>query len=303
MNPISHADVADAARSNELLRIAYLPPLPHPKLQVPAVLPKNFLRSCDKVYLDLGTNVGEKFDVLHLKRGFFKFAHWQDPFNLVFGDTALNRSDVCAVGFEPNHNLTTKLRRLARKLTVSGHRIFLFNAAVSVSSGQAQLFSDTDLNRFPFNSWGKTLVKYDGRMVGRPSATVPTISLTWFLQTHLLPQKARVLSKMDVEGAEYDILPAAWQIICRTIDHLMIERHDRFFRWSWRMRNKLQKTEVSADGQSKIKRLDIAISEMKADSSCRTGVSLMSHLEADKGADVVLVNRSVASAWYRVGVG
>ena len=41
--------------------------------------------------------------------------------------------------------------------------------------------------------------------------------------------RARVLAKMDVEGMEYDLIPAAAPLLCKTVDVLMLERHDRFF--------------------------------------------------------------------------
>lgn len=255
-------------------------------------LPTNPLKGCHKIYLDMGLNIGEKlfvlFDPLDGPR------HRQKPFDWFFGTGKANRSDVCAVGFEPNYNLTSRLRRVQTRFQRRGHRVYIFKAAVALDSGTATLFSDTEQDSF--HAWGKTLVKYDGRMGRRNMATVPTVSLPWLLHSFLAPAPGtsppRIMAKMDVEGAEYNLISVAWPLMCRSIDMLMLERHDRFFKNSWRWKNKLQRTEASGEGVVRIKRLDDALAQMKASRSCRTTVTLMHSWEGRGYPDELAVARN-----------
>ena len=158
----------------------------------------NPLVGCRKVYLDMGLNVGEKLFVLYepLKGR----RRQQQPFSNAFGNTTRDRNNVCAVGFEPNPKHFRKLSMVLRLFEEKGRRLFIFNAAVALRTGRMQLFSDTDHPGLEELGWGKSLIEYDARMANRTAATVPTISLPWFLKTYLIPQPGtdppRVLAKM-----------------------------------------------------------------------------------------------------------
>ena len=67
-------------------------------------------------------------------------------------------------------------------------------------------------------------------MTNTATARVPTVNLTWLLAMHVgVHSTRRVVMKMDIEGAEFSTLPDAVEIVCRTVDLILIERHDWFF--------------------------------------------------------------------------
>ena len=99
----------------------------------------------------------------------------------------------------------------------------------------------------------------------------------------------------DVEGYEYDLLPATWPLVCAGIDHLMLERHDRFFLRIWRARMGMKETPESKPGRLRIKPLDEALEKMQTAPYCRTLVSIMHPFETGQ-TDQVAVGRPLVIA-------
>jgi FkbM family methyltransferase len=143
--------------------------------------------------------------------------------------------------------------------------VHFFHAAIASSNGAAAFWSDRTPSA---NEWGSSLLNYARTMEGKPTATVATVNLTWLLMTHVAAHGTRrVVMKMDVEGAEYTVLPGAVESICRTVDVLLIERHDRFFDPAWHSARK-----GYASQQMKTRRvrdLDDALRLMKNESCAR----------------------------------
>ena len=83
---------------------------------------------------------------------------------------------------------------------------------------------------------------------------------------------------------EYDLIPAAAPLLCKTVDVLMLERHDRFFserarREGWRVApgqprssGHARSTAEPAEGRRRIERLNRALRTMARDSTCLTKV-------------------------------
>ena len=279
---IERFQVEQASASARALRSSYVAPGGR---QLP--VPDHLLDNCSKIYLDMGLNNGEKFFVLYEPD--VGYRQRQQPFSATFGHTYANRQDVCAMGFEPNGNLTWKLQRVRRRFERRGHRVYIFNAAIAPDSGSRRLYSDSDSQHRVLGTWGKTLVKYDERMAGRSSESVQAVSLAWLLHTVLLPKpgaaRPRVLAKMDVEGAEYELISFNWPLICQTIDLLVVERHDRFFQEGWRRRVGSKRTHESEIGARRIHHLDRALdrmrNQMRNTKGCRTHVQLENPREAN----------------------
>jgi len=93
---------------------------------------------CRLRYLDLGTNAGYRIRSLFSNLETNPLPG-QDEF-LFAGE---NRSEVCAVGFEPNPQHAPRLARLQDDMRGRGHRVTILGAAISTSNGTATFWSAT----------------------------------------------------------------------------------------------------------------------------------------------------------------
>ena len=192
------------------------------------------LDGCSQIYLDFGLNIGDNLVAL--------FEPWKVParasakFNAIFG---VNRSKTCAIGFEPNPAHKPRLRTLANRLEHAGYRTAIFSAGLSNTSGTATYWTDTAKHNLNRHEWGSSLLRWAANMGPEHSVTVPTITLDEFLRTFVRPTRSsnadgmRVGMKLDCEGCEYYVVPQAIDSLCRAVDVLWLERHDRFFKPSW----------------------------------------------------------------------
>ena len=114
-------------------------------------------------------------------------------------------------------------------------------------------------------------------MENRSRVDVPVVGLSTLLERHV-PAAAKVVAKMDVEGAEYDVVPAALNSICDHVDVLYLEMHHRFFSPKWRG----HRSDLTDDGR--IARLRDALATMKKRSQCRTKIVSMGSAEREVGA-------------------
>ena len=72
----------------------------------------NILDGCRFVYLDVGTNIGVQIRKL-FEPELYPNASIHEVFNKYFGNIdERTNAGVCAVGFEPNKNHTTHLKRM-----------------------------------------------------------------------------------------------------------------------------------------------------------------------------------------------
>ena len=183
--------------------------------------PGPLLQGCERVYIDMGTNVGEKLHQLYQPERFDSRGRLARTYfsGLGIGNESAakpNRSDICALSFEPvPANVVNP-------------------AAVGAASGATTFYLD-DSPGGRANNWGSSLLPWQKRMGLNASLEVhtPVVGLPWLLTAHV-PKRAKVVAKLDIEGAEYELLPAAHAAICASVDVLHIETHDRFFSKRWR---------------------------------------------------------------------
>lgn len=177
------------------------------------------------------------------------------------------RAGVCTLSFEPVAANAAKVRALVAAMKArgdAGSQLHFFAAAIGAANGVATFHLD-NMPGGIYNNWGSSLLQWQHGMESQPNVTVPSVGLKWLL-THHVARKATVVAKMDIEGAEYDVVPAAYAA-CASIDRLLIETHDRFFSPRW----KGHRSDMPDGGR--VARLRAALSEMERDrqaGKCRT---------------------------------
>ena len=246
--------------------------------------PSPLLESCERVYLDFGTNIGFKLRELydpHVARvGTRRPSTFFAPLNLTANFTS--RSDVCALAFEPVPRNVVKCNHVVqtlRRRALIGPHVHFFPAAIGTADGTARFYVDDSPNNIA-NNWGSSLLRWQRGMENRSRVDVPVVGLSTLLERHV-PAAAKVVAKMDVEGAEYDVVPAALNSICAHVDVLYLEMHHRFFSPKWRG----HRSDMTDDGR--IARLRDALATMKKRShegQCRTKIVSMGSAEREVGA-------------------
>ena len=102
-----------------------------------------WMQHCDYVYLDVGSNIGVQIRKL-FEPDLFPGAPVLEVFDAVFGTDRQNRTDVCAVGFEPNVHHSQRLKALEEAYNHKGWRVRIFTeTAVSTEDGTAEFFFDS----------------------------------------------------------------------------------------------------------------------------------------------------------------
>lgn len=100
------------------------------------------------------------------------------------------------------------------------------STAAYMCEGNTSFFLDTTTT--DHNYWGSSLSKdhWDVQRSGRQKVTVPLVNVARLLVENALPEDY-VLLKMDIEGAEWDIVPCLSQSpeAAKLIDALYMEKH------------------------------------------------------------------------------
>jgi FkbM family methyltransferase len=149
-------------------------------------------------------------------------------FSKLFGEG--DHHDVCAFGFEPNPRHTSELHSIEETYSMLGYPVKIFTrTAVSDDDGLATFFLDDNRRR---NDWGATLLDN----VHHPHKTKTVVRLmdfTSFILEELSPE-AIILMKMDIEGAEYTILPSLMLsgALCK-VNTVYMEWHRNFYPKGW----------------------------------------------------------------------
>jgi FkbM family methyltransferase len=155
-------------------------------------------------------------------------------FDSYFGSA---RNGVCAFSFEPNPKHQPRLREMEEVYKILGWRYYHFNAAVSNRNATLSLLRRNN-NSFDFAA---VLVKDSSRFKNISPATFNTVQVTVidfieFIERHIINRrihspngKGKVIVKMDIEGEEYDLLPALISsgLLCGSVDVIMVEFHVR----------------------------------------------------------------------------
>ena len=183
--------------------------------------PVALLQGCDMVYVDVGTNIGVQIRKLY-EPALYPGAAVIPIFDQVFG---INRSSVCAVGFEMNPAHTKRLKALQEHYTKTcGHRVHIFTeTAASVRNESVQFWSDNA----PENYEGGASIEYNWNIIkGAWSSIVQAVDLADFLIREVFPHASKVAMKLDIEGTESRVLPRLLLkgALCN-IDTVFIEVH------------------------------------------------------------------------------
>ena len=185
---------------------------------------KNLLENghCKRVYFDLGSNVGVQIRKLYQPLH-FRGAKVLPIFSKYFGH---ERKDICAFGFEPNSIHSATLENLEERYTAAGYPVVMFTrTAISNSSGIMKFYREP-LPDPKKHEYGSSLFKSQDNMI---EETAYVADFAQLLRDTFLKHpdaERRIVAKMDIEGAEYDVLPSllADNLIC-LFDVVMMEYH------------------------------------------------------------------------------
>lgn len=162
------------------------------------------------VFIDLGAADGNSFNVF-LNDGYGSIQHCPS-------------SQWEAVLVEANPRFKQPLSQVVARH--AGQVIAYAATAAYMCEGQTSFYLDTVTAKN--NYWGSSMSSNHPDVVnsGKTKVTVPTVNLNKILVENTIPGDY-VLVKMDVEGAEYDILPClANSPSVSLMDALYMEQHD-----------------------------------------------------------------------------
>lgn len=180
--------------------------------------------TCTSIFLDLGANIGVQGRRLYEAEKFPLRGVLNQLFDQHFGKTMEERLQVCTFAFEPNPRHTPRLREMEAIYQSLGIRYYFFPYAVSTVDTTFQLSkpnSDTQM--------AASLVKTTSPATpSSNSVTVQVLNLLQFFRKYfeMNSKIQHFLCKMDIEGEEYNLLPALISsgLICH-IDLLTVEYH------------------------------------------------------------------------------
>jgi FkbM family methyltransferase len=158
----------------------------------------SLVAGCSDIYLDVGSNIGVQVRKLFEPAKYFNSSQIE-VYNSLFG---LNRSRVCAFGFEASPKHVERLQSVESCYNSLGWRVkFFVPFAVTTQRGNVTFYND----RYPqLKHLSSSLTK----IRGGKEFTVPTFDLARFVLDVVAKRegKGKVYMKMDIEGAEYDVL-------------------------------------------------------------------------------------------------
>jgi len=185
---------------------------------------------CRSIFLDVGSNRGT-----HVRKLFEPHKYPACPFLALFDKgfgaaekrtRPFNETGICTFGFEANPRWTSTYQQLEKAYTGQGWRVKWFApVAVGDTSGSVAFWKKdkTGVN----SDWGFSMTKHGANSI---KFTVPTIDLSAFMEDmHKNAPQGYRLMKMDIETAEYRVLPTflTKQLLCKTVlDMMTIEWHN-----------------------------------------------------------------------------
>mmetsp|Transcript_81051 Transcript_81051/g.147908 ORF Transcript_81051/g.147908 Transcript_81051/m.147908 type:complete len:299 (-) Transcript_81051:101-997(-) len=165
------------------------------------------------VFIDLGAADGNTFKVF-----------LEDGYGAVSNCTENGPGAWEAILVEANPNFNDKLKAEAAKYPF-GYVHAMTSTAAYMCEGQTSFFVDT-VNTAQ-NFWGSSMSANtpDVQKSGKTSVTVPTLNVNRILYENTIPAD-RVILKMDIEGAEFDVLPCLVQSpSSNLVDSFYLEEH------------------------------------------------------------------------------
>ena len=193
---------------------------------------------CRYVFLDVGGNIGVHARFL-FEPELYRHSSYLPIFDRAFPANR-DRSDICVFGFEPNRRHRTRLDRLAAAYSKHrGWNVSYLSVAAGTEDGRAHYFRDSDENAVAHNDW-----TFRRHSVNNPAAgsieSIKTLDLANWVHANVhrrtVPEARlrddplpAVVMKMDIEGAEYDVLPRllATGVLCN-VSVITLEWHRRY---------------------------------------------------------------------------
>ena len=163
---------------------------------------KRQFAECKQVYLDVGSNIGVQVRKL-FEPQLYPGAPVLALFDAYFGTDRSGR--VCAIGIEMNPVHTARLKRLEDHYrTVCGYTVRFLTETAASSQDLNNLTFWTDRTDAENHEWGASLMP---RTELTESHAVRTLDLARFILEEIRPFASTVVMKLDIEGAEFDVIP------------------------------------------------------------------------------------------------
>eukprot|EP00928_Gymnodinium_smaydae_P093155 TRINITY_DN7717_c0_g6_i1.p1 TRINITY_DN7717_c0_g6~~TRINITY_DN7717_c0_g6_i1.p1 ORF type:complete len:335 (-),score=40.54 TRINITY_DN7717_c0_g6_i1:131-1135(-) len=189
---------------------------------------------CKHIFLDVGSNRGT-----HIRKLFeaskYSNAAYLSQFDTAFGAAEQrakpsSESQICAFGFEANPRWAPVLDDVEKAYSKMGWRAMWFApVAVSDASGNDTLYTNDHGDN---SDWGFSEVKTNDVATPVKDSKLDFGDFVTEMQKHIQPGGYKLV-KMDVEGAEFDIMTELMdhKLLCAdALDRMTIEWHDRFFK-------------------------------------------------------------------------
>lgn len=163
-------------------------------------------KNCDKLYVDLGSNIGVQIRKL-FEPSKYPTSKILQRYNDILGDVDTRRESVCAFGFEANPRHVERLKQVQDIYNALGWKTTFYNRVVWTKNNDTMTIYSDDKNRN--QDWGAGIL--DTRIPDKNTMTkfqVPTVDIaSWFesMIDEYSPQT--VMVKMDIEGSEYNVIP------------------------------------------------------------------------------------------------
>ena len=174
---------------------------------------------CRHVFLDVGANIGIQTRKLYEPDAYVRKdgsehekSHnfsWVAAFQSAFDD----RRRVCSFAFEANERHTTRLKSLQACYKRQGYRAHFFTeTAAADKNGNLSFYRDPVFASK--QEWAASLMKHGKSGHKMPRRTVAAVDLAAWIRYHILQRRIprgegepRILMKLDIEAAEFQVLP------------------------------------------------------------------------------------------------
>lgn len=185
---------------------------------------QEMFKGCKKFYIDMGSNIGVQIRKLYQPE-YYPNSPVLQIFENYFGQSHLRKTDqtLCAVGFEMNPRHTQRLHHLNENYNKCGFKTYIFTeTAVSTYYGNISFWSDNQLASHELAA----SVIYN--WAGQQSVNVKSIDIADFLIKNVIPYAEIIVSKMDIEGEELNVLPhlLTQGVLCK-MNIVFMEPHER----------------------------------------------------------------------------
>eukprot|EP01084_Bolivina_argentea_P261705 442381_1 len=183
--------------------------------------------NCSTIYIDLGSNIGVQSRKLFEPNLYLGNRRIQQYDNIL-GNIETRRKDCCVFSFEANPAHKQRLKEIETCYGEKGWKIHFDIKAVWVTDNEL-ITIHTNAND-THEDWAASIFdKVNGFTEPESIYRVKTVDIAnWTLNLINIHKPNKILMKMDIEGAEYQVLPQMFQkgILCSIyIDTIYIEIH------------------------------------------------------------------------------